>query len=262
MTPTLPFGLKRGDRISLARSPRHTYNVGAMVGALTQREGRGGITAVLLAVLIFPQALLAQNRNLYFGGLGGVATISADGRPILSSGTSQISLYKPQNGGALSVVAGWDFSRYVSLQGNYIWNRNDLTLISTAFGSGATSQYEETRSSQQSSLIGDLLVYVRQRGSRIRPYLSCGTGLAHFSSSMRSLKLASGSLPIPPSQFSANNIGLRVGVGIDLKIGKHWAFRYTFSELLSSNPISQQLTPPGQRSLKDFQSLFGFVRRF
>src|SRR5215467_14070834 len=44
--------------------------------------------------------------------------------------------------------------------------------------------------------------------------------------------------------------------------GKGWAFRYTFSETLSKNPISDRLSPPGQHSRKNFQNLFGFVRRF
>jgi Outer membrane protein beta-barrel domain len=216
--------------------------------------------AVLGALLASGVEVRAQ--NVYVGALGGITTLSADGRSILSPATGQVSLYKPENGPALSVVAGWDFSRYVTVQGNYIWNRNDLTLVSTAFGPGGASEYQEARSSQQSSVIGDLLVYMRERGSRVRPYLSCGTGVEHFSTSLNVLELATGSLPLPPRQFSANNIALRVAVGIDVTLGRHWAFRYTFSELLSSNPISQQLTPPGLRKLKNFQSLFGLVKHF
>ena len=57
-------------------------------------------------------------------------------------------------------------------------------------------------------------------------------------------------------------IGLNVPVGMDVNLGKGWAFRYTFSETISQNPISDRLSPPGQHSFKNFQNLFGFVKRF
>jgi hypothetical protein len=204
----------------------------------------------------------ASGSDFYVGAIGGIATLSADGRSVLSPGISQLSLYKPENGPALNLFAGWDFSRYLSVQGNYIWNGNDLTLVSTAFGPAGASQYEQSRSSSQKAVIGDLLGYMRARGSRVRPYLSCGTGLDHFSSSLSLVKLATGSLSPPPEHFTTDRIALRVAVGIDLKLSPRWAFRYSFSESLSSNPISQQLIPPGQRALKNFQNLFGVIWRF
>ena len=62
------------------------------------------------------------------------------------------------------------------MQGNYIWNRNDLTLVSTAFGSAATKQYEDARSSQQRSVIVDLLGYMRARHNRVRPIFPAAPG--------------------------------------------------------------------------------------
>jgi hypothetical protein len=223
---------------------------------------RAELSLALILAMMCTGSRPASGGDLYAGALVGIATLSADGSSILSPVMSQVSLYKPENGPALSFVFGWDFSRYVSVQGNYIWNGNDLMLVSTAFGSRGASQYDEARSSRESAVIGDLLGYMRARGSRVRPYLSCGTGLEHFSSSRSFVKLATSSLPLPPERFSANHLALRVAVDIDLKITRGWAFRYTFSEALDSNPISQQLVPPGQRGLKNFQSLFGFVWRF
>jgi hypothetical protein len=55
---------------------------------------------------------------------------------------------------------------------------------------------------------------------------------------------------------------LRVAVGIDVSLGGQWSARYSFSESLSGNPISAQLSPPGQRNLANFQNLFGVVRAF
>ncbi len=222
--------------------------------------------AILLLALA-STALMAGSRpvlggDFYFGALGGVATLSGDGRFILSGTSSQTSLYKPENGGALNLFGGWDFSQYASLQANYIWNRNDLTLVSTAFGPAGASDYQQIRTSQQSSAITDLLVYMRKRSSGVRPYLSGGTGAVWLSSSAQQLVTATGSPPIPPQHFSDVNIGLRVAVGMDVRLAGGWWFRYSFSETISSNPISDELSPPGQRMLKNFQNLFGLVRRF
>ena len=111
-------------------------------------------------------------------------------------------------------------------------------------------------------MIGDLLVYFRNRDSRLRPYLSVGTGLVHFTSSQERIEQVVGAPGLPPQRFSANMVALHVPVGVDVKLGRGWAFRYTFSETLSRNPISDHLSPPGQHSLKNFQNLFGLVKHF
>jgi len=207
-------------------------------------------------------SLPALGGDFYFGAMGGLATLSGDGRFILSGASSQTSLYKPENGAALNLFGGRDFSEYASVQANYIWNRNDVTLASTSFGPAGASDYQQARTSQQSSAIADLLVYFRGRRSRVRPYLSGGTGAVWLSSSAKGLVTITGSPPIPPQHFSDTNIGLRVAVGMDVRLGGGWWFRYSFSETISSNPISDELSPPGQRMLKNFQNLFGLVRRF
>jgi hypothetical protein len=208
-----------------------------------------------------PLARPAQ-AQVYAGVLGGVATLSGDARSLLSSNSAAFSSYDPKNGGAVEVLVGRPFSDYLTIQGNYIWNSNGLTLASAALNNGIQQGYQETRRSSQQSLIGDLLVYFRNRGSRLRPYLSVGTGLVHFASSQERIEQVLGAPDLPPRRFSANMIALHVPVGIDLKLGKGWAFRYTFSETLSRNPISDHLSPPGQHSLKNFQNLFGFIRQF
>lgn len=218
--------------------------------------------AAFIGAAMMAASLPALGGDLYFGALGGLATLSADGRYIISGSSSQTSLYKPENGAALNIFAGWDFSQYVSLQGNYIWNRNDLTLVSTAFGPAGASDYQQARTSQQSSAIADLLVYFRNRRSRVRPYLSGGTGVVWLGSSAKALSEVTGSPSIPPQHFSDSEVGLRVAVGMDVRIGRGWWFRYSFSETISSNPISKQLSPPGMRGMSNFQNLFGFVRRF
>ena len=114
--------------------------------------------------------------QFYAGVLGGVSTLSADARSVLSPGSTAFSSYDPRNGGIVEVLAGRHFSDYFTLQANYIWNNNELTMTSATFNNGTQQSYQETRSSTQQSAIADLLVYFRKRDSRLRPYLSVGPG--------------------------------------------------------------------------------------
>jgi hypothetical protein len=200
--------------------------------------------------------------DYYAGGIGGLATLSGDGRSIVASDQSQVSLYKPDNGPAVNLFLGRYLGNYVSLQGNYIWNANDLILNSTAVAPSGSTFYQEERRSSQTSIIGDVLVFFRDRRSLFRPYLSAGAGVVHVDSSRPKLEAVAGSPPLPPDKFSANVAGLRVAVGIDVKLTRGFSLRYSFSETISSNPISDRLSPPGQRLLKNFQNLWGFVKTF
>jgi hypothetical protein len=222
------------------------------------------ITTLRLAIILFAGWKLAvpAQAQVYVGVLGGVATLSGDARSLVSPDTSAFSSYDPVNGGAVEVMVGKHFSDYISIQADYIWNSNGLTLTSAAFNNGTQQGFQETRNSSQQSLIGDLLVYFRKRDSRLRPYLSVGTGLVHFASSQERIEQLIGTPDLPAQHFTANMIALHIPVGIDVRLGRSWAFRYTFSETLSKNPISDRLSPPGQHSLKNFQNLFGFVRQF
>jgi hypothetical protein len=121
--------------------------------------------------------------------------------------------------------------------------------------------YEQQRTSAQHAVIGDALLYFRALGSGIRPYLSTGAGLVRFTSESTANEVAS-SPPAPEEQFASTRVSLRVAVGIDLSMGDRWSVRYSFSESVSTNPISARLMPPGERNLANFQNLFGVVRRF
>src|SRR6266568_1144976 len=120
----------------------------------------------------------ASAQSGFYGGLqAGVSTLSGDTASVLTASTASFSSYNPQNGIALSAIFGRNISEYVSLQADYIYNRNRLTLASGAFSNGTLNGYQEVRGSSQQSVIGDVLVYFRQRQSRLRPYLSVGTGV-------------------------------------------------------------------------------------
>ncbi len=109
----------------------------------------------------------ASAQSGFYGGLqAGVSTFSGDAASTLTAGTADFSSYNPQNGIALNAIFGRDISEYVSLQADYIYNRNRLTLASGAFSNGTLNSYQEVRGSSQQSVIGDVLVYFRQRQSR------------------------------------------------------------------------------------------------
>jgi hypothetical protein len=170
-------------------------------------------------------------------------------------------LYKPENGPALNLFLGMHVGRYVSVQGNYVWNRNELTLFSSFTTAEGGGFYEQRRHSAQQAVVGDALLYFRALGNGVRPYLSAGVGVVRFGSEPAGGAVGSG-LAEPDGRIASTRLMMRVAVGIDLAMGEQWSFRYSFSESISGNPISARLTPPGERNLANFQNLFGLVRRF
>lgn len=205
---------------------------------------------------------ISARAQIYIGVMGGVASISGDASSRLNSASSAFSSYDPRNGGALELLAGRHLSDYWTVQATYIWNANDMTVTGATFTGGIQQGYQERRSSSQQSILGNILVYFRNRDSRLRPYLSVGTGLVHLSSAQDSLDQAFGDPVLPPHKFSSNMIALNVPVGMDVAVGHGWAFRYSFSETISRNPIDDHLSPSGRHTFKNFLNLFGFTKRF
>ena len=79
--------------------------------------------------------------------------------------TRPLSLYKPENGLALNVFAGVHLAEYFSVQANWMWNRNDLTLVSSFVTPRGGGFYEQRRHSRQHAVVLDGLVYFRRRDS-------------------------------------------------------------------------------------------------
>jgi hypothetical protein len=208
-----------------------------------------------------PQAFAQDEGRLYAGALVGVSTLSADGRTSTQPSRAEASLYKPENGLALNLFAGVHLGRYFTVQSNYVWNRNDLTLFSSFTSAEGGRFYEQQRTSAQHAVVGDALLYFRALGSGVRPYLSTGVGFVRFTSESARSVVASG-LSAPEGEITSTRVLLRVAVGIDIAAGDRWSFRYSFSESISSNPVSARLMPPGERNLANFQNLFGFIRHF
>lgn len=223
---------------------------------------RTTVTRAVAAFLFFSlTSMLPMSAQVvpYVGIVGGVATLSADGGSQPAAGGLSLSSYAPNNGGALDLFTGADLHNYFSVQANFIWNRNHLHLNTAASG-GAF--YQEDRTSSQEAGVFDFLIYFRRQSSRIRPYLGTGVGILRFTSTLNRLTASGGGPTLPPADFSYTGPVFRSHVGIDIRIKRKLYFRYSFSEMISHNPISEQLSPPGPRGLANFQNLFGFVTRF
>ena len=247
------------------RIPLHLLKRAAYCMMRPSAASSGRHLALLLAVLgcVATRPVASAQTRFYGGVLTGVATLSGDARSLLQPpASSASSLYDPRNGVAFSAVFGRDISEYFSLQADYVWNRNRLTLSSNSTANGTLTAYQELRRSSQKSALVDALLYFRTRESRFRPYLSVGTGWVNFSSAQEQITQSLGTPALPPRTFRSNLIALHVPVGIDVGLGKGWKFRYTFSETLTGNPISERLSPPGRHHLMNFESLFGIVRQF
>jgi hypothetical protein len=213
-----------------------------------------------LSSLSVPAAAQEEPR-LFAGALVGVSTLSADGRAATTGSDAALSLYKPENGVATNLFAGMHLAQYFSVQGNWMWNQNDLTLVSSSTAAQGGGFYEQHRRSRQHAVVFDGLVYFRRLDSVVRPYLGTGLSVVQFSSVEEGRASVNG-LAAPAGEIDSTHIGLRSHVGIDVRVSRYLSFRYSFSETLSRNPISPVLTPPAQRRLANFQNLFGFVGRF
>jgi len=216
---------------------------------------------VLVWCLTTSSAAAQDRPRLFAGAVAGLSTLSADARSVISARDFAVSLYKPENGPALNLLVGANLHDYVAIQANYIWNRNDLALVAIDSAGVLPSVYEQRRHSSQHAVVGDFLVYFRPLPSHIRPYLSVGAGIVRLASRLdETTHVRRGDPPGP--EFAATRATLRVAVGLDLEIGRGWSVRYSFSESLSGNPISERLSPPGERNLANFQNLFGSVYAF
>lgn len=214
----------------------------------------------LFCLLGSPVLLPAQGAN-FLGAVGGITTLSADSRAITSPETSRFSQYAPSNGATYWLFGGRHFNDYLSAQVSYGWNRNQIELTASEYVNGQYAYYVQDRQASQQSVIAEAMLYFRDRGSIVRPYLSAGFGAVHVTSDEERIESTEGDLPAP-DEFSATEHGFRVAVGIDLALHDGWAFRYIFSETMMPNPISEELTPPGEHSMKKFQNLFGIVKSF
>jgi hypothetical protein len=211
-------------------------------------------------VLLSVPAVAQDESRAFAGAMFGVSALSADAQAVTAGADLAASQYDPKNGPALNIVGGIHVAQYFAIQVNWMWNRNDLTLVSSHTSPQAGGFYEQIRDSSQQALVFDGLIYFRQLDSSIRPYLGTGLSVVRFSSE-EDRSLPQGLTP-PAGEIRSTHIGLRSHVGIDFRLSRQISFRYSFSETISSNPISPSLTPPGRRRLMNFQNLFGFVGRF
>ena len=220
-----------------------------------------GCFALMCAMALISVPAAAQDEPRAFAGaLFGVSALSADAQAVTTDAEAAVSLYDPTNGLALNVFGGIHVAQYFAIQVSWMWNRNDLTLVSSYTSPQAGGFHEQTRDSSHHAVVFDGLIYFRRLDSAIRPYLGTGLSVVRFSSEEGNSR-AQGLSPAAGA-IRSTHIGLRSHVGIDFRLSRHVAFRYSFSETITSNPIGPSLSPPGRRPLMNFQNLFGLVSRF
>jgi hypothetical protein len=204
-----------------------------------------------------PAVLCGQDSGYFVTGLGGFAILSPAGTTDFRE-SAVTSGYRPEMGPAYNVGAGRHFGDWFSVQANYIWNRNTVFLTGTA----DSSFVEQRNRISHQQFVLDGMVYFRPRTSRIRPYLSVGTGGVRAQRTLEEVT----ALRLPIAQPVSNALewyaGIRVAVGIDLMWRDGWGFRYSFSETVSPNLAGRSLVPPASAGLMNFQNLFGFVKYF
>ena len=129
---------------------------------------------VLALACLAPSSMLPQRltkETIYFGGMGGIATLSGDANAVITASSASTSSYDPSNGGAAEAFIGAHIFDYFSFQADYVWNRNDAVLVSSINGPGVSSFYRLPETVTQNAFLGNVLIYFRKRESRIRPYL-------------------------------------------------------------------------------------------
>jgi hypothetical protein len=199
---------------------------------------------------------LAQERN-FVTGLGGFAILSPAAVTDFRQ-TAVTSSYRPEVGPAFNIGAGRHFNDWVSVQGNYIWNRNVVFLT----GTNESGFVEHRNRLNHRQFVFDGLLYFRPLTSRIRPYLSVGTGGVRASRTLEEVTALRQPIAQPEASTSAWYAGIRIAVGIDLIWKNGWGFRYSFSETVSPNLAGRSLIPASGGSLMNFQNLFGFVKYY
>ncbi len=209
-------------------------------------------------MLVFPMSSVHAQGRFFAGALGGISTLSADGKSVVQPPALSSSSYKPENGPTVDVFAGIYWNDYLGSQIDYLWNENSAAL--TSLQALPAAFYLQDFSIRQNSALASMLLYFRKRSSWARPYLSAGTGIVWLGAKPDGPATVSGIQP--PSNFHSTAVGLHVAVGIDICLHRGWAFRYSFAETTRSNAISRQLSPPGGRMLANFRNLFGFVKSF
>lgn len=212
-----------------------------------------------LVLLLCSSAVLCaqQERKNFISALAGLAILSGDAQTDFSA-TPRASSYAARNGTSVNLAAGRHFNNWVSVQGNYLWNRNQVTLN----GTNGNSFYAATNASSQHKVVIDGMLYFRPITSRVRPYLSTGVGPVRISRTQTALTTSNPAPALPSTSASVWRPGLRVAVGADLLLPSGWGFRYSFSETLTKNLFSDSLLPPAPNNLMNFHHLWGFVKYF
>lgn len=244
-------------------SEREVRRLGEILKGLFHPRRRGATLNLVfnplpvLFCFVFGACAAAQPRY-FLGGGPGAAVLSGASGSAVNQNSVEISAYQPRLGALAHVFGGWHISEYVSLQGAWSANWNDLVYSA----SSDAGFFQQEQNSFQQNLGADTLLYFRNRRSFVRPFLSAGLNYMRFRSNVTELRTIGGQPPSVPGNFRAEEPGLRVAAGADLLLPNGWGFRYAFLENLQRNVAGRQLSPPAGGPLMTFQHIFGLIKYF
>src|SRR5215472_8158211 len=82
------------------RVPKKRIGIMMASTKLRHQAAHLNLRAMWLMLLFFLPSTLTAQRQVYVGALGGLATLSGDGRYVVTSTSTATSLYDPGTGGA------------------------------------------------------------------------------------------------------------------------------------------------------------------
>lgn len=207
--------------------------------------------ARLFAIFLLACAAFAQQYEL---GADFGYGLYRNGSIYSPSGAVQAGI---RNRFAAGLILGDDFSRYVSVEFNYLYHDGHPFLQ----GAGIKQDIQ----GQSQTLTPDLLFHFRDRTSRWRPFLLGGAGAKDY--------VIAGPAPFPQpipqiASLTTNDVWkivFSVGGGIKYRLTNHILLRGEFVDYLTTFPRQQIVPAPNNTArgvFEQFTPLFGISYTF
>lgn len=171
-----------------------------------------------------------------------------------ASGTAQAGI---RNRFAAGVILGDDFSKYVSVEFNYLYHDGHPFLQAPGVKSDIQGQSD--------AMTGSLLFHLKTREHRWRPFLAGGFGAKEY--------IVAGPEPFPQpipqiASLTANDVWkvvFSVGGGVKYRLLPHMLLRAEFRDYLTTFPRQQIVPAPHNTArgvFEQFTPLFGVSYTF
>jgi hypothetical protein len=209
--------------------------------------------APALLVLIITRPSLAMAGDLEIGGAGGFG-FYRDATITNPSGSAQAG-FGPRI--VLSAVAGWSWSRFLTVEGRYTFQDGDVALRSQGL--------EANLDGDAQSAMAELLFSGQPKTSRFRFFAAAGFGIKLYQATQPSPG------PQPLTDFAtlqkANQAEplITYGAGVKYALSERWLMRLEFRDYATPFPSRVIAPAPGARLsgwLHDIVPTLGISRTF